>query len=173
MWLWDVITSKCTSACSFPYCSRASDYPSACHCRLPTPAVEYLFYDSSIPCILFVCFVHKKYSLSFINLRLNPWYHMDYFNEVLTTFLGLDRGSYIAVYAGSESSRIPSKIYLFVLCRQTKVLWVGTTWGWIINDRIFIFGRTIPLRKRFKLNQFRSRVYFHFSSHNFHVFCER
>ncbi len=41
---WDVITSQCTSACSFPYCSHASDYPSSCHCwhacrRLPTPAL--------------------------------------------------------------------------------------------------------------------------------------
>ncbi len=31
---------------------------------------------------------------------------MDYFNDVLTTFLGLEFGSCIAVNAGSESSRI-------------------------------------------------------------------
>ncbi len=31
---------------------------------------------------------------------------MDYFNDVFTTFLGLERGSYIGVYGGSESSRI-------------------------------------------------------------------
>ncbi len=30
---------------------------------------------------------------------------MDYFNDVLTVFLGLDRGSALAVYEGSESSR--------------------------------------------------------------------
>ncbi len=35
---------------------------------------------------------------------------MDYFKDVLTTFLGLERGSCIAVYAGPESSRISSKI---------------------------------------------------------------
>ncbi len=29
---------------------------------------------------------------------------MDYFNDVFTTFLGLEHGSYVAVYAGSESS---------------------------------------------------------------------
>ncbi len=34
---------------------------------------------------------------------------MDYFNDVLTTFLGLERGCYVAVYGGSESS-ISSKI---------------------------------------------------------------
>ncbi len=48
--------------------------------------------------IIFVFFVHKKYSRSFIKLRLNHWYHVDYFNEVLTTFLGLQRGSCVAVY---------------------------------------------------------------------------
>ncbi len=31
---------------------------------------------------------------------------MDYFNVVLTTFLGIERVSCIAVYAGSESSQI-------------------------------------------------------------------
>ncbi len=33
----------------------------------------------------FVFYVHKKYSRSFINLRLNHWCHMDYFNDILTT----------------------------------------------------------------------------------------
>ncbi len=35
---------------------------------------------------------------------------MDYFNDVLTTLLGLDRVSTLAVYGESESSRISSKI---------------------------------------------------------------
>ncbi len=56
--------------------------------------------------IIFVFFMHKKYSRSFIKLRLNHWFHKEYFSDVLTTFLGLERGSYVAVYAGSESSRI-------------------------------------------------------------------
>jgi len=34
---------------------------------------------------------------------------MDYFINVLTTFLGLDRGSSLAVYAGLERSRISSQ----------------------------------------------------------------
>ncbi len=36
---------------------------------------------------------------------------MDYFNDVLTTFLGLDLVSCVAVYAGSKSYQISSKIY--------------------------------------------------------------
>ncbi len=55
-------------------------------------------------------FVHKMYSRGFIKLRLNHWYHMDYLNDVFTTFLGLEYGSCFAVYAGSESSQISSEI---------------------------------------------------------------
>ncbi len=38
--------------------------------------------------------------------RLNHCCHVDYFNDVLTTFLGLERGSSVAVYAGSKSFQI-------------------------------------------------------------------
>ncbi len=60
---------------------------------------------------------------------------------LLSTFLGLERVSCVAVFAGSESSRISSKIYKFVFCRWTKVF---TTWGWVINDRIFHFWVNYP-----------------------------
>ncbi len=41
--------------------------------------------------IVFVFFVHKNYSHSFINLRLNHWCHINYFNNdyYLTTFLNV------------------------------------------------------------------------------------
>ncbi len=55
-------------------------------------------------------FAHKKYSRSFVKLQLNPWCHMDYFTDLLAMFLDLDRVRIIAVYGGSESSQIPSKI---------------------------------------------------------------
>ncbi len=55
--------------------------------------------------VIFVFFAHKKYSRSFITLWLNHWCHMDYFNNVLTTFLGLERFSCVPVYVGSESSQ--------------------------------------------------------------------
>ncbi len=44
--------------------------------------------------VIFVFFADKKYSRSFIKLRLNHWCHMDYFNDVFTMFLCLD----LAVY---------------------------------------------------------------------------
>ncbi len=58
--------------------------------------------------------VYKNNSHSFIKLRLNHRCHMDYFNDVLTTFLGLELVSCVAVYGGSESSQISSKIPCYV-----------------------------------------------------------
>ncbi len=55
-------------------------------------------------------FAHKKYSRSFVKLRLNPWCHMDYFTDLLAMFLDLDRVRTLAVYGGSENSWILSKI---------------------------------------------------------------
>ncbi len=46
--------------------------------------------------VILVFFEHKTYSHSFIKLRLNHWCHMDYFNNVFITFLGLECGSWVA-----------------------------------------------------------------------------
>ncbi len=44
---------------------------------------------------------------------------MNYFNYALATFLGLEHGSScIVVYAGSDGSRISSKISEFVLMNE-------------------------------------------------------
>ncbi len=42
--------------------------------------------------VIFVYFAYKKFSCTFIKLMLNHWYHMDYFNYVITSFLGLELG---------------------------------------------------------------------------------
>ncbi len=47
--------------------------------------------------VIFVFFAYKKYSRSFITLRLNHWWQMDYFDDVFHTFLGLDSVIYLAV----------------------------------------------------------------------------
>ncbi len=39
--------------------------------------------DELLNKVIFVFFAHKKCSRSFVKLRLNPWCHMDYFNDVL------------------------------------------------------------------------------------------
>ncbi len=69
----------------------------------------------------YIC-VRKEKKKTLFNKLLKHWCHVDYFKDVLTTFLGLERGSSLAVYAGSEGSRISSKISLFVIWRWTKVL---------------------------------------------------
>ncbi len=51
--------------------------------------------------------------------------------------------SWVAVYAGSESSRISS----FVFWRWTKVLRFWNIIRWVINDRIFIFWVSHPFKK--------------------------
>ncbi len=71
---------------------------------------------------------------------------MDYFNDVLTTFLGLECVSSVAVYAGSESSRISSKNILNCVPKINKgFMGLERHEGGVINDRIFNFGWTIPL----------------------------
>ncbi len=47
--------------------------------------------------IIFVFFAYKKYSRSFIMLRLNHWWQMEYLGDVFHTFLDLDSVIYLAV----------------------------------------------------------------------------
>ncbi len=78
--------------------------------------VEYNIY-------IFIFFAHKKYFHSFITLQLSYWCHMDYFNDVLTTFLGLDRGGSLAVYAGL----FHKKYILIYVLRMNEGL-IGLEW---------------------------------------------
>ncbi len=61
---------------------------------------------------------------------------MDYFNDVLATFLDVNCRNYIAVYGGIESSRVSSKT---LNCVQ-KINKGLTGLERVINDRIIIFG---------------------------------
>ncbi len=47
---------------------------------------------------------------------------MDNFNNVVTTFLGLEPSSSVAVYTGSESSRISSKFNLICVLKMNEGL---------------------------------------------------
>ncbi len=88
-----------------------------------------------------VVLLTKEPALWRTKLQLNHWCYMDYFNDVLTTFLGLERVSYIAVYAGSQKALGYHQKYLH-LCSEDerRSNRFGTTWGWVINDNIFIWG---------------------------------
>ncbi len=72
----------------------------------------------------FFFFAHKKYSRSFVKLQLNPWCHMDYFIDLLAKFV----------------------LILICVLKMNGSYGFGTTHGWVINDRLFIFGWTIPLK---------------------------
>ncbi len=89
--------------------------------------------------IILVFFAHKKYSRSFITLQLNHWCHMDYFNDVLTTFLGLEP------MQGQKALGFQQKYLNLCFEDERRSYRFGTTWGWVINDTILILGWTIPL----------------------------
>ncbi len=94
--------------------------------------VEVIIFVSNIKHL----FAHKKYFHSFIKLRLSHWCHMDYFNDVLTTFLGLECST-VVVYAGSKNSDFIKNILICVpLFVWTKVLWVGRTTSECCNENI-------------------------------------
>ncbi len=102
--------------------------------------------DKLLNKVVFFPFAHKKYSRSFVKLWLNLWCHMDYFTDLLATFLDLGTFQlYCCLWEGQTALRCHQK-YLN-LCSEDKrrSYRFETTWGWVITDRIFIFGWTNPL----------------------------
>ncbi len=94
--------------------------------------------------IIFVFFSHKKYSCSLITLRLNNWCHIDYFNDVLTTFLGFEHFSCFAV-CDQKALRFYQKYLNLCSEDERRPYRFETSWGREINDTIVIFDRTTPL----------------------------
>ncbi len=74
----------------------------------------------------FFFFAYKKYYRSFITLRLNHWWQMDYSDDVFYTFLGLDSVNCL------DSHKIPGFHPKYLkLCSKDKQSFYGfgTTWG--------------------------------------------
>ncbi len=46
---------------------------------------------------------------------------------------------------GTERVCLPTKYLLLCSTEERKSYWFETTWGWVNDDRIFIYGWTIPL----------------------------
>ncbi len=88
--------------------------------------------------VIFDFFAHKKYSCSFAKLKLSHWCHMDCFIDVITTFLGCVNISVLLSMKGQRALRFHQKC--INLCSENE-------WGWVINDKIFIFGLTNPLSR--------------------------
>ncbi len=94
--------------------------------------------------VIFVFFAHKSILLA----SMYGWttdVTWTIFPMSLLRFWTWEHFSCVAVYGGSESSWILSKISYLCSEDERRSYRFGTTWGWVINDRIFIFGWTIPL----------------------------
>ncbi len=88
----------------------------------------------------------KSIVVASLKLRLKHWCHMDYFNNVLATFLGLNMVTPLLSMQHQKALRFHQKYLNLCSEDEQRSYEFGTTWGWVINDRIFIFRWTIPLR---------------------------
>ncbi len=89
-------------------------------------------------------FAHKKYSRSFVKLRLNHWCHRTILTMSLLPFWALNVVVHLLSIQGQKVLGFHKK-YLHLWSEDERRSY-GTTWGWAINDRLFIYGWTIPLR---------------------------
>ncbi len=78
------------------------------------------------------CWIKLLFLFSLCTKGLNHWCHMDYFNDVLITFLGLERGSSVSV----------KNILICVLKVNEGLTGLERCEGEQFNDRIKFFGLT-------------------------------
>ncbi len=132
------------SACSF-YVRTPAPASAATHTYIMVVSWmcsgEWHGREELLKVIIFVFFEQKKYSLSFLTLQLNHQCHMDYFNNVLTTFMGLEQGS-----SGQKALRF-HQTFLNLCSEDERMSYRFGKTGWVINDSILIFGWSIPLIK--------------------------
>ncbi len=122
-----------------PYeATRILSVPVNCPECVSTDTELYTFFNKRI----FVFFVHKSYSCSFIKLRLNQWCYVEYFINFLTSFLGLGCGSCVALHTALRFPQI-----LNCVPKLNEVLWVGNKVrvnNWWLNFHFFRW--TVHLR---------------------------
>ncbi len=94
--------------------------------------------------VIFVFFAHKKYYCSFIKLQLNHWCHMDYLMMSLLHFWALNVSVALLSMQSQKALGFHQKYLNLYSEDERRSYGFGTTWGWVINDRIIIFGWTIP-----------------------------
>ncbi len=97
--------------------------------------------------VIFVFFAHKKYSHSCIKIWLNSWRHINYFPDAIEMFLALGALQLCcSLWRVRELSDCIKHILICVL-KMNNMSWeFKTTWRWVINDRIFVFGWIFPLK---------------------------
>ncbi len=93
--------------------------------------------------IIFVFFARKKYSRSFITLQLN---HMDVTWTILTMSLLPFWALNVSVALLSMEGQKALGFHLNLCSEDERRSYgCGTSWAWVINDIIFIFGWTVTL----------------------------
>ncbi len=76
---------------------------------------------------------------SFIKLWLIFWCHMDYYTDVLYYVSGNIAVALLSM-EGQRALRFDPKYLNLCSEDERRSYRFGTTWGWVINDRIVIFG---------------------------------
>ncbi len=99
--------------------------------------------------VVFVFFAQKKYSCRFIKFRLNHWWQMDYSDDVVHTFLGLDSGIYLVVNGRVTSLLVFIQNILNCVPKTNEAFTGLERHGgkWLIKKKI-ILGWSNPLTRR-------------------------
>ncbi len=140
--------------------SRSQQYHDACVCKTvhssackqtavhPSSTSERRLlhqYKKLLNKVIFVFFAHKKYSRSFIKLRLNTDVAWTILTMSLLRFWALNMVVALLSMQGQKALGFHQKYLNLCFENERRSNWFGTTWRWVINDRIKIFGLTIPL----------------------------
>ncbi len=82
---------------------------------------------------------------------MNHWCLMDYFNNVLISFHGCRTVVVVLLSMEGQKALGFHQKYLNLCSKNERWSYsLGTTWGWVIHDTIFIFGWTNPLNSKTK-----------------------
>ncbi len=109
--------------------------------------------------VIFVFFAHKVFS----KLRKIPFEPLPHRLFQQCPYYISGSGNISVALLSMEGQRAPRFHQKYLnLCSvdEQRSNGFGTTWGWVINDRIFIFGSTIPLRDNQERNNQRVWSFF-------------
>ncbi len=110
--------------------------------------------------VIFVFFAHKNYSRSFIKLRLNHGWTILMMS--LLPFWALNMSVALLSMQGQKALGFHQKYLNLCSEDEWKPYRFGTTWGWVINDRFFIFRWTL-MKTQHHVKSVSSRVNSHIS----------
>ncbi len=95
--------------------------------------------------VVFVFFLSKKYSRSFINYSWTTDVTWTILTMSLLPFWVLNVSVALLSMEGQKALRFHQKYLNLCSEDEQRSYGFGTTWEWVINNRIFIFGWTNPL----------------------------